>query len=660
MQSNSYDSYLQGLYAAMFKDIAERCPHLRVDCERDYLRLLSIVEKVGLRFYLIDLPAMGKHFDLCLSQGLLTRSDLPFSRSVRRSSPIPRLFKGLWLSIFDESGVLRVDPDVQGITFLRQLLYAAKKFKVSCSDSATWSTVDEFFRIDQECRRATLPWQYDDISLEHIGNLHLRDCHPLRLHVELGTLDFLEAKHDMPLAISTDLVEAVQRTADTIVSLLGRFEPTEWRTRHGPGAVSDRKRGESKYDFPHWPEKLDRVFPFSDFAFHSHVEWAAFWNERDGLLAPFLDHEPPSKLIAVPKELKAPRLIASEPTCHQWCQQAIADFLAQSVSRLPISKSIHFRDQTENGKLALTASHSQSHATIDLSAASDRISCWTIERIFRRSPTLVAAFHASRTRWIYNGIDRKSPEYYVLQKFSTMGSAVTFPVQTYLFTILAISALLYSRSLPVTIKNIKALSPEVRVFGDDIIIPIDAWPTLKEILDFLRLKVNPNKTFATGKFRESCGVDAYDGHDVTKVNIKSSPDVSRPESIMSVVETHNNFLSKGYVRTASYLKSTVVKLGKLAIPNVAMDSGVFGWYTLLGSDLRGLRKRWNSNLQRSEVQITAISSQMERTPTRGSSMALQYFTEVKRRPVSKETRLGTPSIPKLKLRLRWEDISSFC
>jgi hypothetical protein len=648
MQSNSYVLYLQGLYAAMFKDIAEKCPHLRVDSERDYSRLLSIVEKVGLRFYLIDLPSMGKHFDRCLSEGLLTRSDLPYSRSIKKSSPVPRLFKGLWLSVFDESGVLRVDPDVQAITFLRQLLYAAKKFRIACSDSVTWKHVNEFFEVDRECLPDSLGWKYDDISLDGLDNLDLLDCHPSRL----PSLPLLRDEARSP-PISERLVESVQRTADIVAAILGRFDPVEWDARHGPGAVSDQRRDRSKYDFPNWPEKLDRVFPFSDHGFHSHTEWANFWSERDGCLATFLDNEAPSKLISVPKELKGPRLIAAEPVSHQWCQQIILDFLVSSLKRLPISDSIHFRDQTENGSFALRASHSQSHVTVDLSSASDRISCWAVERFFRRNSSLVSALHASRTRFIMNAIDRKSPKYYMLRKFSTMGSAVTFPIQSYMFTIMAIGSLLFSRGLPVSIKNIRKLSKEVRVFGDDIIIPEDGWTSLQATLEYLRLKVNRNKTFETGKFRESCGVDAYDGHDVTKVSILSTPDVSRPGSVMSSVDVHNNFLKKGYVRTAEYIKSTVDRIGRFAIPIVTIGSGAFGWYSHLGIDVRHLKRRWNSNLQRVEVQATTVFPGLVRTPASGRSMLLQYFTEAVLPPVSHEERLGIASIPTIKLRRRW-------
>jgi hypothetical protein len=218
----------------------------------------------------------------------------------------------------------------------------------------------------------------------------------------------------------------------------------------------------------------------ADFGFANFGFWSDFVANH-GDFAEITSSESPSKLISVPKELSGPRLIASEPVSHQWCQQVILDFLVSSVRRLPIAGSISFENQAPNGLMALEASHSQSHVTVDLSSASDRISCWHVERFFRRNPTLVSALHASRTRFLRNDIDKKSPKYHVLRKFSTMGSAVTFPIQTYMFTITCIGALLYARNLRATIKNIKELSREVRVFGDDIVIPVDGWPALQDL-----------------------------------------------------------------------------------------------------------------------------------------------------------------------------------
>ncbi|UJQ84962.1 MAG: putative replicase protein [Alehxovirus nemoriscola] len=647
MNPNSYADYLLGLYSAMLVDIADKCPHLRVDSDRDYKRLLSAVDSRGIQTFLVDLPEIGKHFDRCLAEGQLTRSGLPLARPYKTGVVIPRLFKGLLLSVFNSDGVLRVDPDVQSILFLRQLYFAAKRFRMDCPDSSLWKTVDEFFKTDQECRLPTSRWFGDDTNFEPISVVHLCDNDssqfPSRAISSVG--------QDLSSAVDTAKYVA-QWASDLVSTGFGGFDPLDWRAKHGPGAVSDLRKGKSKYFFPTWSDSLETIFPYADMAFSSYQNWVDLIQDED-----WMSHVnsgvPSAKMIAVPKTLKTPRLIASEPVAHQWCQQTILAFLVSSIKKTPLRYCIDFSSQLANGSLALRASHTGSHATIDLSAASDRISCWVVERVFRRNPGLLRAFRSVRTRFITNEIDKKSPSHYELRKFSTMGSALTFPVQTIIFSILSAACVNVIRQRKLTKKDLTDSFQEVRVFGDDIIVPTDCWALVQAVLEDLGLKVNPNKTFGTGKFRESCGCDAYDGHDVTKVAIISKPDVSRPGSIMSAVDTHNNFLVKGYYRTAAYIKSTVIKDKRYLIPDVVIGSGIFGWYyDPLAAPIR-LKTRWNQALHRIEVLVHSIESAMTRAPIEGRAMVLQYFSEVCKPPVSREERLGEPSFPALKLRRRW-------
>lgn len=622
----SYVNYLQGLYSAMFVDVAEHFPSLRLDCERDASRLLSLIESRGISFLMIDLPDMGKHFDRCLSQGLLTKSGIAGQRPYRSRGVIPQLFKGLLLRVFDDVGLLRDVPDVDCIRYLRQLYYAAKKVKVQCDDSKTWKHVNEFFETDREVRLGTLSWDSDELGANRASDLHIGDHRHVSPIPLFDSGDELAEQGDEPLSIpSSRDYECVQRVADIVSATLGRFEPSEWRAKHGPGAVADQRSSEFKFDFPSWPAKLESVFPLADFGFANYSEWASYLTGK-GIYGVFSLNEPPSKLIAVPKTLKGPRLIAAEPVAHQWCQQILLDFFTSRLQQTPIFWSIHFRDQTENQEFARRASHTQSHVTVDLSSASDRLSCWLVERIFRRNQSLLEALHASRTRWVANAIDRKSPGFHKLRKFACMGSACTFPVQSIVFTILAIASLASARNMAVTIRNVRTLSREVRVFGDDIVIPTDGWVVLQGLLGDLGLKVNRLKTYDTGKFRESCGLDAYDGQSVTPTYSITYPDVSRPESIMSCVETHNNFVSNGLFRTAQYVQSRVLRLGRLSLANVPIGSGTFGWYDLDNTGNQHLKRRWNTDLHRVEYRADLPYGRSERLLPKSDSLLLQAFT----------------------------------
>lgn len=629
--------YVSGLYAAMFSDIVAHLPDLRSNCDRDYKRLLRGVESHGLRFLFEVLPTFGKHFDLCLSSGLLIKSGLVHFGPFRHDTPIPRLFKGLVARIFNEDGVLRSDPCSLSIKFVRQLCLVTKRFNVQCPDSSTWEHVNEFYRIDSEVAQGSNNW-----SLVHPGSFdeNLTLC---ELSDGLSGSSF---SYEDFTASSTDVCQylaSIQLVADLAMSQVGWFDPHEWRPRHGPGAVSDSKGG-YKYDFPTWPDKLDRIFPYADFAFANFGWWVDKISSKEPPCSDNLDIEAPSRLIAVPKDFSGPRLIASEPTSHQWCQQIIRDFLASRVKWTFLRNSIDFVDQTPNQVLAREASHSGSHSTIDLSSASDRISCYLVERIFRKNPSLLDAFHSVRTRWISQSIDKKSPPLYELRKFSTMGSAITFPVQTYVFAIIALGCLLRSRNLKPTMANLRKFSQEVRVFGDDIIVPIDCHGSVTGMLTLLGLKVNPKKTFRTGKFRESCGYDGYDGNNVTRISVMSVPAIAKPESIESAVDVHNNFAMRGYLCTANYVRKTVDSFKSLILREVDMDSGSFGWKVFGIPDLSSLRTKMDRDIQRLMVYVTVPISKMTKTPVERSAALLQYFTECRSLPISKEVRIGLPAL----------------
>jgi hypothetical protein len=198
------------------------------------------------------------------------------------------------------------------------------------------------------------------------------------------------------------------------------------------------------------------------------------------------------------------------------------------------------------------------------------------------------------------------------------------------------------------------LSREVRVFGDDMIVPLDAWPLVCDMLSALGLKVNTDKTFGTGKFRESCGVDAYDGHLVSKVGVLRMPQVGSPESVLSSVDVHNNFLMGGYENTARLVRSTVTRFKQYVFPEVAPLSGLCGWYAFGDLDYTYLSSRWNPDLHRREYLCTQPRGRVHREPAHGNLMMLQYFTEVKPGLPANADRLGfINKEPSTTLSRRW-------
>jgi len=711
----SYASFLEGLYLNILRDIESVYPQCAAEWSRDHSRLLSNLESRGTRFFTVDLPAMGKHFDQCLASGRLVPSGLPCQRPFKSGVAVPRLFRALLRRVFYDDGALRPDVDASAVLFLRQLYYAAKKLRQECEPTYVYKTVAEFYDVEKSCRRPTLEWDSDHFVVNGVG-----------ARVRFGETDGGPDNEDSEAAQPTlfpkeesasttsPCLPLLQRVCDWVVG--GQFGLVNWRDlrpKHGPGAVADARVGvDNKYQFPHWPRKLENIFPIMEYGYANYQAW----EDAQGATSPFavssdggaglesrdtvreaavrhhllgdvlgngevkatysipqktskriddavskrldavrctssMAHEPPSRLIAVPKTQKGPRLIASEPVSHQWMQQALKRELERMVKQSVLGNSIVFDDQEPSRKAALEASRTGLRATIDLSSASDRLSCWTVERVFRSHGDLLQAFHAVRTRWLINTIDKKQPKYVILRKFAPMGSALTFPVQSIVYALVAITAVLHCRQWKLDKTSISSAARQVRVYGDDIIVPVDVAGVLTELLAELGLKVNLSKTFTTGNFRESCGMDAYAGVDVTPAYVLEVCDKTRPESVVSSVESSNNFFKKGFWHTANYIQSTVPSEIRKRIPTVSSGSGAFGFTSFVGDRYSGLKGRWNRTLQRPEVKCLSIRSRISKHSAGGWPSLLQYFTEEPDPMQAWESGVG--SRPKVSLNLRW-------
>jgi hypothetical protein len=291
---------------------------------RDLSRITSLVKNRGLGSFTLDLPNLDTLLLEGLEKGRLVLRG-PCSHARSKKVKVPRLFSGLWLRVFDSSGVLLEEPDVTAIAFLRQLCCLGKKIVVPCAPHRVKAAMEEYHGIESRTRTSTLEWGSD--VLDPDGRHHTVRFHDgmvSDLHLDpslegercesvtelLGNLEHVCSK--VSAAFGTPDVYALSNGE-------GRDAGAVSGLRHGQGAVSDNKRGNDKFHFPNWPDKLQHYFPFDGFGVlnHNHFEDRTYPSP----------HEPPSKLCQVAKTAKAPRLIASEPTCHQWTQQLLAGYL---------------------------------------------------------------------------------------------------------------------------------------------------------------------------------------------------------------------------------------------------------------------------------------------------------------------------------------------
>lgn len=607
--TNSLVTHLSTYVVAMFKDIAHVYTKSS-DWKRDQNRLLHELAIHGHRVLTLDLPALCKHFDRCLAEEQYAASSCRFGR-LKRGTKIPHFLGNIVLQLFSIEGKLRDTPDTSRIHAIRCLLAGLKKLKLACKQRSVDDAVKDFIAIEKETREPTLSWVGDTLDNTSLNRLHFRDG--MRRVSGQPWLPGLEPEfYVAPVGRSLDIL---QRVCDRVSAQFGDLhnEGISERPKHGPGVVANQRRGTSKYLFRWWSNKLQAIFPYDLYATTNF----GVGSDHDREIDWGFNHEFPSRLISVPKTVKTPRLIAAEPAEQQWIQQLVLSQLETRIKQTPLRHCVDFRSQQHSRELTLSASIDGSYATVDLKSASDRLSCWTVERAFRANTTLLERLHAGRTRWLRNSIVPRMGEYIALRKFGAQGAAVTFPVQSIIYACVAIACLLTYEGEKVTDASIERCARRVRVFGDDIIVPVHTLGILVEMLTYLGLVVNRDKTFGTGKFRESCGVDAYGGDDVTPAYLTNSSTSVRPSEVGSFVDVSNNFHAKGLWFTADWLRSLVdSNFTKLPITDTL--DGTPGWFSFVGNDDSRLKKRFNKSLHYEECYQLLPRGKVETLPTKGS------------------------------------------
>ena len=558
MKSNVSDPL--ELAKAIYLDACATCV-ADVSDLRDLETIRSRVKEEGMSFLTITLPNFCRDFERSLDIGYV---DSSFFRSFKKNGSIPAFLQGMTSLIFDrESGRIidyenPMDPLHPGavstlVDSVRQICLAFKKMELDCTPKRVQSAMDVFIKTEQS---------FEMFSLSG------------------------EEQKDFLLLSSLLWSNA-----------LARIDVNALSPRHGPGATAEGVSGNQKFLWRLWHERLEPHFPFLEHAYPNSGMWTFLGKEIQ--LVKFLrpEDELPVRVTPVPKTLKGPRIIAIEPSCMQYAQQAVRDVLYDVIERSELTSGhINFRDQQVNKDLAVMSSKTGRLATIDLSDASDRVPLSLSIRMFDSNPELQGLILACRST------RAKMPDGTIigpLRKFASMGSALCFPVEAMYFYTICVMALLRSQNLPESRENIFKVSRDIYVYGDDILVPSTYATTVLDYLQKYHCKVNTSKTFYTGKFRESCGVDAYDGRIVNPVYIRQPIPENRHQAneIISHVATANLFYKKGYWNTCSFLFNKIEKiLGPL--PYVSETSPLLGRVSFLGYRSAG---RWNNALHSFEV-----------------------------------------------------------
>lgn len=558
------------------------------------------IQDRGLSIVMVDLPKLGKVYDKSLSSGYLPK-DFEFPRSLLRKKKAA-IFAALFdLSFRDGKSI---DPEPEVVLYTRALLYLFKKARVQCPPNVVRKAHHAYFELDMLLRPPTRDWW--DV-----------ESGPRFQQERLSFADS-EVSEGNPFKGILDVLDGV----------CGWFTPSatpelgDLSGRHGPGAVSDMPSGEDKYVFPTWPDSLSRKFPPG----HMMTNWGL---SELGIPNSW-GSAPRSKLIAVPKTIDKPRLIASEPTALMWCQQALLDWSRRNVTQTA-SICVNFYSQEVSRSLALWASQTGRLATVDLESASDRLSLWTVERAFASNPEYLDFLAAARSFTTFSELVGREAR---VLKFAAQGSALTFYVQSIIYAAAAVTAVCYDvfgcrSKRDLTASVVDGAARLVRVFGDDIILPTTSLVYLGAILSDLQLKIGHDKTHFEGNFRESCGMDAYKGVQVTPPYLPHvSPRWSTLE-LASWVGVHNHVSSLGvFENLTKFMRDLIPERvrGRMFVSNTP-QAGLWLHTHEAGVTRYPNRGRWNADLQTWEYGILTVVPVQSREVRESNSNLLQYFTE---------------------------------
>lgn len=228
----------------------------------------------------------------------------------------------------------------------------------------------------------------------------------------------------------------------------------------------------------------------------------------------YFDFQVGNNVITVPKNSKIDRVIAVEPGINLWFQKGIGSVIRRKL----LHAGIDLKDQRINQRLCKQASITGELATVDFSAASDTISRALVEQLLPRD----WFFLLNSCRSTHGLMNKQVIEW---QKFSSMGNGFTFELESLIFFAAAYAVCEY----------LKIDSRKISVYGDDVIIPSSAYSLFSSFSEFLGFKVNLQKSFHTGDFRESCGVHYKNGVDVKPFYLKDR--LSNVESIYHVANS---------------------------------------------------------------------------------------------------------------------------
>lgn len=301
--------------------------------------------------------------------------------------------------------------------------------------------------------------------------------------------------------------EFLTQVADEIHRILGPFDATEWLAsmKFGPGKSIGT---DSIHVAPYFKMLAPCTYVGSEVGLaQAVVNNCAGWLDAtsDGNRIVELQH---SQLKFVPKDAGSLRSILIGGVVNLFSQKGIGQMMRTRMRRVGIDLN---NGQEQQRRLACLASKTGKIATLDLRAASDMNAYKLVELLLRADWFhAMVAFREPKCKFSGDKANGIPSMEMTLAKFSSMGNGYTFELESLIFYAIAKVAMIRAGI------RITALG----VYGDDLIIPTEAYGAVKTALNLCGFQLNVEKSHFQGYFRESCGGNYFDGREVATLYIK--------------------------------------------------------------------------------------------------------------------------------------------
>lgn len=253
-----------------------------------------------------------------------------------------------------------------------------------------------------------------------------------------------------------------------------------------------------------------------------------------------------ARIRVVPKNYKQGRVIAMISTVKQFKLAAVRKELERVIARSKYADNICIGDQDTNAGRCSDLRC----ATIDFSAASDTISRSLASQLLPKKVFDVVAPLLDTTMILPSG---NSAPCYI---FALSGTSVTWHLESVIF--FALCEACRRECLPFCGKL-----PPVTVYGDDVVMPIEAVELFYQLTASLGMRFNRQKSFWNGGYRESCGAEFYFGVPTRSVYYPRAgvwpctPQGYNPVKLAALCDFQKNLFASGFREAADYAASVI-------------------------------------------------------------------------------------------------------